>query len=89
MELTLFIGDYAYSSWSLRGWLLLDAFGLPFRVRHAHMRTPEFEALRGEMAPSLTVPALQVTSGDGAPCVVWDSLAMAETLAEMHPEAGL
>lgn len=88
MELSLFIGDYAYSSWSLRGWLLLDAFGIPFRTRYAHMRTQAFEDLRAEMAPSQTVPALLV-AGESSPFLVWDSLAMAETLAEMFPEAGL
>ena len=85
---TLYHGDTAYSSWSLRGWLLLDAFGIAFTARSAHMRTPEFEALRAEMAPSRLVPALAIEE-DGQRLVVWDSLAMAETLAERHPAAGI
>lgn len=85
---TLFAGDYAYSSWSLRGWLLLDAFGVAFSLRHAHMRTEAFEVLRAEMAPSRLVPALKVEEESGAH-TVWDSLAMAETLAERFPEAGI
>ena len=89
MELTLFLGDYAYSSWSLRGWLLLDAFGIKFVSRTAHMRTKAFEALQDEMAPSRTVPALRVTDGAASPYLVWDSIAMAETLAELYPDAGL
>ncbi|MFK7942196.1 MAG: glutathione S-transferase [Paracoccaceae bacterium] len=89
MKLSLFIGDRAYSSWSLRGWLLLEAFGIPFRTHLAHMRTQAFEDLRAEIAPSLTVPALRVSPEDGSPWLVWDSIAMAETLAELFPDAGL
>ena len=89
MELTLFIGDYAYSSWSLRGWLLLDGFGIPFRTSYAHMRTPEFEELRAQMVPSPTVPALRIEPEGGTGYVVWDSLALAETLSEMFPDAGI
>ncbi len=89
MQFTLFIGDYAYSSWSLRGWLLLDAFGIPFRARSAHMRTPGFEALRAEMAPSRLVPALAVSDGTTPPAMVWETLAIAETVHELNPQAGL
>ncbi len=89
MDFTLFVGDYAYSSWSLRGWLLLDAFGIPFDLRHAHMKTQAFEELRAEMAPSRLVPALAVTDGPRAPVIVWDTLAIAETVHEYHPQAGL
>nr|MCU0854111.1 glutathione S-transferase [Paracoccaceae bacterium] len=32
MSYHLIIGDYAYSSWSLRGWLLLDRFGLRYHA---------------------------------------------------------
>lgn len=87
MSYTLFIGNKAYSSWSLRGWLLLEAFGLPFETRMAPMYSEQFETLRAEMAPGRTVPTL--SHRDGAETrVVWDSLAIAEYLAERHPEAG-
>ena len=88
MGYTLFIADFAYSSWSLRGWLLFDAFGIARRLRRAHMRSPEFEVLCEEMAPARLVPAMQI-EGDGEPLMVWDSLAMAETLAERHHRAAL
>ena len=88
MDYTLYVGDYAYSSWSLRGWLLLDAFGMPFTKQYAHMKTDAFEALKAEMAPSQLVPALSISDGTRAPVIVWDSLAMAETLHEYHPQAG-
>lgn len=89
MDFRLFVGDFAYSSWSLRGWLLLDAFGIPFEFRHAHMRTPEFEAMRAEMAPARLVPALAVSDGVRPEVIVWDTLAIAETVHEYHPQAGL
>jgi glutathione S-transferase len=33
----LVIGDRAYSSWSLRGWLLFEAFGIPVRTHSARL----------------------------------------------------
>lgn len=84
MTYELAIGDRAYSSWSLRGWLLLDAFGLEVRVRRAQMRTPAFAELLADFAPARTVPALRAPDGS----VATDSLAIAEELASRHPEAG-
>ena len=89
MDFTLFVGDYTYSSWSLRGWLLLDAFGIPFAHRQAHMRTPAFEALRSEIRPSRLVPALAVSDGVRPAVLVWETIAIAETVHEHHPQAGL
>ena len=83
MTYELAIGDRAYSSWSLRGWLLLEGFGLAARVRRAQMRTDAFPALLAEFAPARTVPALRTPEG-----VATDSLAIAEELATRHPEAG-
>lgn len=85
MENNLYIGDYAYSSWSLRGWLLVEKFGVP-----ATLCTVDFNDPRGvaeQMArarPARTVPTL--VTADGA--VIWDSLAMAEELATRYPQAG-
>ncbi|MEL7469487.1 MAG: glutathione S-transferase [Pseudomonadota bacterium] len=89
MDFTLYLGDHAYSSWSLRGWLLLDAFGVPFTTRYANMNTAAFETLRAEMAPSRLVPALAVSDGVRAPVIVWDSLAIAETVHDHFPQAGI
>lgn len=82
----LFIGDRAYSSWSLRGYLLLEAFNLPNTTRIAEMWTEDFEALKRDIAPGRLVPTI-MTDDIGHP--VWDSLAIAETLHERHPEAGI
>ena len=40
------IGDTAYSSWSLRGWLLLAAFDLPFEQNLVRMYDPAFDAMK-------------------------------------------
>lgn len=85
MTYDLAIGDRAYSSWSLRGWLLFDAFGLPLHVRTARLYTDELPRLLASYAPARTVPAMRCPNGT----VVADSLAMAEELASGHPEAGL
>jgi glutathione S-transferase len=85
MTYDLAIGDRAYSSWSLRGWLLLDAFGLPVRVRTARLYTDELPQLLAEFAPARTVPVLRGPDGT----LVMESLAIAEELASRHPEAGL
>lgn len=84
MAHSLAIGDYMYSSWSLRGWLMFDAFGIEVDVDYAHMRTPEFFALLDRYAPTRLVPAMRTDNG-----VVWDTLAMGETLNEENPDAGM
>ena len=84
---TLHLGNKAYSSWSLRGWLLFSAFGIPFAEKVTPMYTPEFEQLQKEVSPSYQVPTLLWTEG-ASEHVVWDTLAIAELLAERHPEAG-
>ncbi|MCL4187487.1 MAG: glutathione S-transferase [Rhodobacteraceae bacterium] len=81
---TLLIADRAYSSWSLRGWLLYEAFGLPVQVRTTGLYAPGFAADLARFAPARSVPAVRTAAGH----VLWDSLAIAETLAETRPGAG-
>ena len=81
-------GDKAYSSWSLLGWLLLEAFDLPFEDIPVRMYDPEFDAMKAAKAPARTVPILEWEE-DGQVLRVWDTLAIAETLHERHPEAGI
>ena len=85
MTYDLAIGDRAYSSWSLRGWLLFDAFGLPVRVQRARLYTDDLPRLLEQFFPARTVPVMRTAEGT----VVAESLAIAEELASRHPEAGL
>jgi glutathione S-transferase len=82
------IGDKAYSSWSLRGWLMLAAFDLPFEENLVRMYDPAFDAMKSANSPARTVPQIEWDE-DGITRRVWDTLAIAETLAERHPDAGI
>jgi glutathione S-transferase len=78
--LKLFIGNKAYSSWSMRGWLAVKQSGLPFEEMVVPLYDDEWNRRRegDEFAPSSgKVPILW----DGE-SVVWDSLAIIEYLAE-------
>lgn len=78
----LIVGNRAYSSWSMRGWLAVKHSGEEFEELVVPMFDEEWEKRRegDEFAPSLgKVPILW----DGA-CVVWDSLAIIEFLADRH-----
>ncbi|SPH16908.1 hypothetical protein DEA8626_00422 [Defluviimonas aquaemixtae] len=85
MTYHLAIGDRSYSSWSLRGWLLFEKFGIPVRVRTGILYTDDFQRLLAEFPPARLVPAIRTPDGE----VIGESLAIAETLAERHPDAGL
>jgi glutathione S-transferase len=84
LDYELVIGDKNYSSWSLRPWLVLKAFGIPFAETLVRLRRPQTKAEILTRSPSGKVPALRA---DGL--VVWDSLAIMEFLAERHPNAGI
>jgi glutathione S-transferase len=78
--LKLIIGNRAYSSWSMRGWLALKQSGEEFDEFVVPLFDAEWDKHRqgDEFAPSLgKVPILW----DGQ-CVVWDSLAIVEFLAD-------
>ncbi|POS09097.1 glutathione S-transferase [Burkholderia gladioli] len=77
----LIIGDKSYSSWSMRPWVLMRHFGIPFDETLIELRTPETSARIRAVSPSGKVPCL--IDDDGL--AIWDSLAIAETLAERHP----
>ena len=81
----LVIGDRAYSSWSLRGWLLLDAFGLPVTLHRARLYTDELPILLKSFFPARTAPTLRTPDGT----VIPETIAIAEELASRHPDAGI
>jgi len=85
---TLVLGNKRYSSWSLRGWLALRATGADFEEVVVPLRRPETAAAIRAHSPSGKVPALVIEEGAGRQ-VVWDSMAIAEYLAEQFPLAGL
>lgn len=81
---TLTLSSKNYSSWSLRGWLLCRFAGLEF---DEVMVSPDDTDARKELlllAPSIRVPCL---THDGAK--VWNTLAIAQYLNEIRPDAGL
>lgn len=81
---TLTISSKNYSSWSLRGWLLCRMAGLDF---DEELVTHDDQEIRQELlllSPSVRVPRL--THRD---VTVWDTLAIAEYVAEIAPNAGL
>ena len=83
MTYDLVIGDRAYSSWSLRGWLLFDAFGLPVKLHTARLYTDELPTLLKQFHPGKTAPTMRTPDG----VVVPETIAIAEELASRHPEA--
>ncbi|MGI9368301.1 MAG: glutathione S-transferase N-terminal domain-containing protein, partial [Ruegeria sp.] len=85
MTYDLFIGDRLFSSWSLRGWLMLEKFGLSFRTHMIGLYSGTMVEDMGPLSPARLVPVLQLPDGT----IVAESIAMAETLAERHPKAGL
>lgn len=84
MTYELILGDYAYSSWSLRAWLLFEKFGIDCSTRSVTFADERSVADQmPDMAPAKTVPAMRTTEG----AIVGDSLALAEELAQRHAEA--
>jgi glutathione S-transferase len=77
---TLYIGNKNYSTWSLRSWVLMKTAGIPFREQRLPLYEPDSSARIQAHSPSAKVPCLH----DDA-VVVWDSMAIAEYLAERHP----
>ena len=75
---TLHIGNKNYSSWSLRPWVLMSELGIAFQ-EELHVFGPGFKGNTQGKSPSGKVPCLH----DGKR-IVWDSLAIAEYLAERH-----
>lgn len=85
MTYDLYIGDRTFSSWSLRGWLMLEKFNLPFRTHLVGLYSGTMAKDLAPLAPAQLVPVLRTPEG----AVVGESIAIAETLAERHPDAGM
>ena len=95
--LKLVIGNKNYSSWSLRSWLLLTEAGIPFEEVRLSLFTPAFAQAIAGYTPAGRVPVLidsdasanayRASATDGF--AVWDTLAIAEYVAERFPEKRL
>jgi len=81
---TLTIASKNYGSWSLRGWLLCKMANLEFEEQHVSTDDPSTRAELLLLSPSFLVPCLIQDR-----LKVWDTLAIAEYLHEVKPEAGL
>jgi len=84
----LAIGTKNWSTWSLRAWLALKAAAVPFEESLIALRRPDSAGRIEKLSPSARVPVLFIGAGE-SDWVVFDSLAICETIAERHPEAGL
>ena len=85
MPLELLIGNKKYSSWSLRGWLLAELSGADYQETLVPLFRADTHARLLAHSPTAKVPVLKTDDAG----VIWDSLAIAEYLAERFPEAGL
>lgn len=77
----LHLGNKNYSSWSLRPWLLMQHFGIPFVEHMVSVAGRDYNPALKPIAGNARVPCLH---DDGFQ--IWDSLAIAEYLAERHPQ---
>ena len=83
-NLVLVIGNKAYSSWSLRPWLLMKQAGIAFEEIRLSLYADGAKQTLLQHSPAGKVPVL--TDGE---LTVWDSLAICEYLAERYPEKQL
>jgi glutathione S-transferase len=81
---TLFISSKNYSSWSLRGFLLARMAGLDFKTEAVSADDPSLRAELLMQTSSIRIPYLVHDD-----VTIWDALAIAEYLNELHPAAGM
>ncbi|MES2320480.1 MAG: glutathione S-transferase family protein [Pseudomonadota bacterium] len=82
--LTLVIGNKNYSSWSMRPWVVMTAFGIPFNEVRVLLDQPDTSTRIAEYTAAGRVPVL--VAGE---MTIWDSLAICEYLAEQFQEQHL
>jgi glutathione S-transferase len=85
---SLVIGNKNFSSWSLRPWLAMKVAEIPFDEVAVRLYQPDTRKRILAHSGAGRVPVLKFSEG-GKAHVVWDSLAICETLAERHPDRGL
>lgn len=77
----LVIGNKNYSSWSLRAWLILREAGIEFDEVRIPLDTDTTAEEIAQFSPAGCVPVLLIDNE-----VIWDTLAIAETVAERWPD---
>jgi glutathione S-transferase len=82
--LTLVIGNKNYSSWSMRPWVAMTAFGIAFTEVRIALDQPDTQARIADFSAAGRVPVL--LAGD---MVIWDSLAICEYVAEQFHDKHL
>jgi glutathione S-transferase len=83
-DFILVIGNKNYSSWSLRGWLMAKIANIEFEEIIVPLDLPETQPTIRKHSPSGRVPVLLHRG-----LAIWESLAIAEYLNDLKPEAGL
>ncbi len=90
MPLTLVIGNKNYSSWSMRPWVLLRQKDIPFAEHMLKFHSAEWSEHIARLSPTRLVPVLwDGEPGHAGSTAVWDTLAIAEYLAERFPGKGI
>ena len=80
----LVIGNKVWSSWSMRPWLVMTRFAIPFEEISVRLRQPDSRQQILAHSPAGKVPALWADD-----LMVWDSLAIIDVLADRHPERAI
>lgn len=89
MSFKLVIANKNYSSWSMRPWILLTEFGIPFEEVMLKFHSPEWDKELPHYSPSKLVPVLWNGAPSGLPNPgqsTWESTAIFETIAEAFPQ---
>ena len=84
MPVTLFIANKAYSSWSMRPWLLMASMGIPFEEVVIPMARPDSKKKMLKHSPGGKMPALK--DGD---IIAYESIAVIEYIAEKYPQKNI
>ena len=84
MPVKLIIANKAYSSWSLRPWILLATFGIPFEEVVIPMNQPDTKKKMLKYAPTGKAPSLQ--DGDVS---AYESISVIEYIAEKYPKKAI
>ena len=83
-KLTLVIGNKNYSSWSMRPWIVMKYFQIPFEEIFIPLRQPGSKEKILEHSPAGKVPVLKHQN-----LAIWETIAICEYLAEIFPAKNL